>query len=295
MSFSSDVKDTVINSPYKSSCCRRALLQGILAAKGYVANDKYVYINFEKKNTIDLVLTLIKEFYGKDAEIESLPKGGRGKRIVFDSKAAKRYIEEISENSLSFASKCTACQGAFLRGVFLASGRVSDPNKQFCLEFSLGNRIEAFLECFEELGLDLKINERKTERILYTKNSSVIEDFFVGAELNDTAYTFMNIKIANEFLNNANRLRNFDTVNISKAVNAANPQYQLIKKLTENNLIGLLPEELHDTARLRLENPDMSLSQLARCSIPPISKSGITHRMQKIMKLGTELAIKYNL
>ena len=65
----------------------------------------------------------------------------------------------------------------------------------------------------------------------------------------------MNIKIANEFMNNANRLRNFDTVNISKAVDAANPQYILIKKLVENNLFNLLPEELQETAKMRLKNP----------------------------------------
>ena len=102
------------------------------------------------------------------------------------------------------------------------------------------------------------------------------------------------IKIANEFMNNANRLRNFDTVNISKAVDAASPQYALIKKLVENDLFNLLPEELQETAKMRLKNPDMSLNQLAIHSIPPISKSGITHRMSKIMKIGKELLTKYN-
>ena len=105
----------------------------------------------------------------------------------------------------------------------------------------------------------------------------------------------MNVKIKNDFMNNANRLRNFDTVNISKAVDAASAQYALIKKLYDNGLMSHLPEELHETARMRLENPDMSLSQLARSSVPTISKSGITHRMQKIMKIGQEVISKYNL
>ena len=283
MSFSYDVKDYIIKAQYKNVCCRRALLQGAFAAKGYSEDENIASINFEKKDIIDFVSRLVKEFYGKEMITSSLPRGGRGKKNTFFGKAMAKYISSINDGNIDFNQKCPLCLSSFLKGVFLASGRVSNPEKQFCLEFSLGNRSESFMEYFAELGFDFKINERKSECVLYTKNSSVIEDFFALAELNDIAYTFMNIKIANEFLNNANRLRNFDTVNISKAVDAANSQYQLIKKLHDNELMGLLPDELRDTAKLRFENPDMSLSQLARVSIPPISKSGILHRMKKIM------------
>ena len=102
----------------------------------------------------------------------------------------------------------------------------------------------------------------------------------------------MNIKIANELKNNANRLRNFDTVNITKAVDAANSQITVIRELYDRNLLGSLPSELEATARLRLENPDMSLAQLAIHSVPPVSKSGITHRLQKIMEFGERLLKK---
>ena len=194
-----------------------------------------------------------------------------------------------------YQMKCASCTSAYLRGLFFSCGRVSDPKKQFCLEFSLGNRLELFLEEFEELGFEFKTAVRKSERILYTKNSAVIEDFFAAAELNDVAYTVMNIKIANEFMNNANRLRNFDTVNISKAVDAANPQCAVIKKLIENGLFNTLPDDLQETAKMRLNHPDMSMAQLALHSTPQISKSGITHRMARIMKIGKELLAKYDL
>ena len=96
-------------------------------------------------------------------------------------------------------------------------------------------------------------------------------------------------------MNNANRLRNFDTVNILKAVDAAAPQLAVIKELEELELLPLLPDELEDTAKLRLKYPDLSLTQLARISGPPLSKSGITHRMAKIIKLGKELIAKHKL
>lgn len=297
MSFSYEIKETIMKAQYKSSCCRRALFQGIITAKGYTDELGNVLLNLENKDMIDFTGSLIKEFFGKDITVSSPPSGGRCKRLSFFGKSQYAFLKSFDTEGEKrfYQQKCMGCASAFLKGVFFACGRVSDPQKQFCLEFSLGNRREAFNELFTDFGFEFKSVNRKTERILYTKNSAVIEDFFAAAELNDVAYTFMNVKIANEFMNNANRLRNFDTVNISKAVDAANPQYVLIKKLVENNLFNFLPDELQETAKMRLKNPDMSLNQLAIHSIPPISKSGITHRMSKIMKLGKELLTKYNL
>ena len=295
MSFSYEIKETIMKTQYKSSCCRRAIFQGIITAKGYTDDFGTVFLNLENKDMIDFAGGLIKEFFGKDITVSSPPSGGRCKRLAFTGKSQYTFLKSLDTEQRFYQQKCIGCASAFLKGVFFACGRVSDPKKQFCLEFSLGNRLDRFGEIFSDFGFDFKIANRKTEKILYTKNSAVIEDFFAAAELNDIAYTFMNIKIANEFMNNANRLRNFDTVNISKAVDAASPQYALIKKLVENDLFNLLPEELQETAKMRLKNPDMSLNQLAIHSIPPISKSGITHRMSKIMKIGKELLTKYNL
>ena len=150
-------------------------------------------------------------------------------------------------------------------------------------------------ELFLNFGFEMKQTLRRAENLLYTKNSCVIEDFFAASDLNDTTYEIINIKIRNDFLNNANRLRNFDTVNILKAVEAAAPQLSVIKELERYDLLSLLPDELADTARLRLKYPDLSLTQLARISVPPLSKSGMTHRMSKIIKLGKELLTKHKL
>lgn len=293
MSFSYDVKCEIMSAQYKSSCCRRALLNGVLSAKGN-ASQKRVSFNTENAETAVFVTSFIKEFFGKDAEITPPPLGGRCKCVSFESKAAASYIEGIQNGTQKlFLPKCPLCRMAYFRGIFFACGRVTDPNKQFCLEFSLGNKINIFSDFFEMLGIELKLSKRGTETLLYTKNSSVIEDFFSMAELTRAAFEIMNVKIANDLKNNANRLRNFDTVNISKAVEAANAQITVIRKLYERNLLGSLPEELEATAMLRLQHPDMSLSQLAIHSVPPVSKSGITHRLKKIMSFGEELLKRY--
>ncbi len=292
MSFSSDLKMEIMNSQYKNSCCRRALLQGVFSAKAFLNDNGNIALNIENTEFGDFIASLIKEFYGIDADISSSPRGGRCKQVSFKSKSLKNFLINIENAAEFYNEKCTYCKTAFFRGLYFACGRTTDPSKQFCLEFSVGNRIKMFDNLFKMYGFEMKSAVRAGEKLLYSKNSTVIEDFFAMAELHDAAFTVMNIKIANALKNDANRIRNFDTVNISKAVDAAASQYALIKDLYDRKLLSQLPEELAQTARLRLEHPDMSLSQLAIHSIPPISKSGITHRMKKIMKLGGELLDK---
>lgn len=295
MSVSYEVKKMIMESQYKNQCCRRALLQGILTSKAVIEEERLICITLEKEEQVSFYGNLVREFYNKELQAIKMQNGGRGKRVAFESKAARGFLTSLDENTRLYNEKCQFCTAAFLRGVFFSSGRYTDPSKQFCLEFSLGNRSSIISNCFSELGFEMKYTTRRTENIIYTKNSCVIEDFFAASDLNDATYEIINIKIRNEFLNNANRLRNFDTVNILKAVDAAAPQLAVIKELEELELLPLLPDELEDTAKLRLKYPDLSLTQLARISVPPLSKSGITHRMSKIIKLGKELIAKHKL
>ena len=296
MSAAYEVKKTIMESQYKNQCCRRALLQGILASKAVLDEKNRICVTFETEEQVAFFGKLVFEFYNKELAPISSQKGGRGKKVAFDSKAARNFIISIDSDSPQlYSEKCQGCTAAFLRGVFFATGRYTDPTKHFCLEFSLGSRVFVISDRFTSLGFEMKQTSRKSETLLYTKNSGVIEDFFATCDLNDTAYEIMNIKIRNEFMNNANRLRNSDTGNIAKSVEAASPQLSVIKELEEFGLLARLPDELAETAKLRLEYPDLSLIQLARISVPPISKSGITHRMAKIVKLGKELITKHKL
>jgi DNA-binding protein WhiA len=289
MSFSSKIKDEIIGSHIKNSCCRRALLHGIISSKANLC-DGVVVISVENTEIANFISTLIKEFFGRDAFIGSSSKGGRCKFISFKSAACEKYILDLLSGGTGlFVSKCPSCNYYFYKGLFLGAGRISDPQKQYCLEFSLGKRINLFAEHFEEVGLYLKIRQRAEECILYTKNSSVIEDFFAIAEIQSAAFEIINTKIEKDFLNNANRGRNLDTVNIKRSVDTGNEQANILYELEKKGLLYKLPDELLSTAKLRMQYPDYTLNQLAIHSVPPLTKSGVVHRLSKIMKLAKEL------
>ena len=188
-----------------------------------------------------------------------------------------------------FQEKCASCLSYFLRGVFLASGRITDPEKQYLLELAIDDNSEIFIEFLESLGLSPKLAVKAGKRVIYFKNSTSIEDFLALSGLNSTAFTLMNEKIQSEIRNNVNRISNCETNNIERAVSASIYQITLIERLIEKGLISQLSPELEETARLRLLYRDYSLSQLAAVFTPHISKPGLSHRLKKITTMAEEL------
>lgn len=293
MSVSAEQKKEIIEYTYKSSCCRRALLCGMLFAKG-AYDGKRVTLSLEKVEYAEFLSNLIQEFYGKTAEIYRSSKGGRNIYISFDSPSASKYISKIE--SIEDAEivdiaplKCRSCIASFLRGVFLASGRLSDPEKQFALEFSLGRKTESFAKILTDLGMTPRISHKKSGDILYFRRCDDIESFYGHAGLNKIVFSVIEKKIASLARRESQRYLNWVTKNYDRMTVAAERVLIIIKKLDELQLLSSLPEELEETARLRLEYPELSISALASKSNPTISKSGMSHRLKKIEELGREM------
>ena len=291
MSFSHEQKSTIISSLYKSICCRRSLLLGVMLAKGEAVDGK-ISIRLEKSEYAEFVSRLAQETYGNPPAISRPKGGGRVVFVSFDSKSATNYISDLDKSNLKLNFKCSACQSAFLRGVFLASGRTCDPKKEYFVEYSLGSRSELFRDYLAGLGITSGITNKRSAKALYLKDSSMIEDLFGYTGLNSAVFALIDARFSGEERKNLMRVINCETNNIQKAVNAASEQTLLIGELEEANLLSSLPDELEATARLRLKYPDYSLSQLSQVAVPAISKPGLSHRLKKICEIARQLLHK---
>ena len=183
---------------------------------------------------------------------------------------------------MTHSAKCPMCRSAYLRGVFLTSGRVSDPSKQYLLEFSVKSCQDRFVDLFLEMGLTPRVSVKPRESVIYFKRSDEIEDFFATAGMNQANFAVMNAKIQSELRNNANRIANCETNNIDRAVTSSIDIVHTIRELMSRGMLSQLPDELEATARMRVEFPDLSLSQLAARITPPVTKSGLSHRLKRI-------------
>ena len=168
-------------------------------------------------------------------------------------------------------------------------GRLSDPKKQFSLEFTLGERAEKFKKILQDLSLNPLISHKKTGDVLYFRRGDEIESFYGHAGLNRVVFDIIETKIKSLARRESQRYLNCVTNNYFKMTAASERQLRIITQLNELQLLSNLPEELEETAKMRLEYPELPLAALAVKFSPSISKSGLSHRLKRLEEIGAEL------
>jgi len=301
MSFAQETKANLVtmSEAMKHDCCRRAALYGMLYGAGVFTREriKLVTTSFELAS---LALKWLHDQHGVEANLYVTDrKSGEVderrscKITVVQKKELERLFHSLrygSDEPLSNikkeAFKCAGCKAAFMRGVFLSAGTLTDPDKSYHLEMNFADSAicESFAEMLTEEGITPKRMTRKTEHVLYYKDSESIENFLALIGANNAAFTIMNKKIERELRSDMNRIANGEVANIEKTTKAASAQINAIRALKASGELERLPDELKVTAELRLEYSEDTLLQLANRHNPPITKSGVNHRLKKIME-----------
>ena len=179
---------------------------------------------------------------------------------------------------------------AFLRGAFLAGGSVTDPAKRYHLEL-ITSHYKVSRETYAlllDVGFSPKELSRGGSGVLYFKQNNYIEDFLTAIGAPVCAMGVMEAKVEKDLRNGINRRVNCETANLTKVVDASIEQVAAIRKLQKQGRLKELPPKLRETARLRLDNPEATLQELAAMQDPPVSKSAMNHRMRKLVALADE-------
>lgn len=182
---------------------------------------------------------------------------------------------------------CEECKNAFLRGVFLKCGSVNAPDKGGHLEMKVGSEMNADEMCIflREMGLEAKISKRRGKYLVYFKDGDAIFHVLSVMGAQKCAFDLVNNQIEKNIRNNVNRVNNCEMANMQKSANATVRQLDAIRELMRDERFDTLPEKLLYTATLRRDNPDLSLTDLANIHEPPITKSCVNHRLEKLIKL----------
>lgn len=291
MSYCSLVKDELINIRL-SGCCKPSYIYGFMLF-GRSFSVKRIALQTGHENVAKAYSEIIKHTYKADVEIKC---GGNARptyiaEVKSESDRLKILamidfgISETVIDKTLFVKEC--CVQSFIRGAFLACGNINDPEKEYRAEFTVKNETLAndLHGLLNEYGINLKRTSRGKNTVLYTKDSSVIEDLltFMG----DTARTldFMDTKIMKSVKNNINRARNCDNANISRTVEASIKQRTAIEFLEKTDRLYSLPGELLEIALLRKNNPQATLKELCKISKTPITISGLNHRFKRIIEI----------
>ena len=289
-SFAVQTKKRLFAKKLKSSCCRRAFLMGFLSVLLEKSGDEYkIALPFEELK--EPLTKMIREQCGRLCRSD-VDKRLKREVLIFDGSTVDAMIgDAVQTLSLErlLPKACAQCISVFLRGVFIAGGRMIPPEKGYSLELDCRQSLPLISSVLENENVPFRHAVRRGREYLYLKKSLSIEDFFVLIGDQELSFTLMNEKIARQFRNDANRVASCESNNIARTVTAAGGCIDLIERLIAAEKLSLLPKELQETALMRLEHREASLETLARMMVPPLTKSGINHRLQKMMTMATRI------
>ena len=304
MSFSSDVKTEIINNTEKTKKVRISKLLGMICFGAKISKSEdglHLKLATENPKIARLLYTLIK----KDCAISANLRVFRGKKSIvyfvmiddeleindlFHTLSILKRNESLDDfESFRINSKFLsedAEKKAFIQGAFLASGSVISPQKNCHLEFvsSHSKLCEDLKELMAEFNLNAKIAIRKSGYVVYFKNSSDVADILTLLGAYDSLMEYHNVKIMKEMRNTINRKMNCDTANMTKTIDAAFRQAQAIEKLKKLGVLDKMNDSLREVAELRLKHKELGLKELGEMMNPPLGKSGVNHRLRKLVE-----------
>ncbi|MGF3066900.1 DNA-binding protein WhiA [Facklamia sp. P12945] len=306
MTFAAEVKkECTLLEVHKEHA--KAELAALIRMNGAVSiYQQKLILNVQSENAAIArrLYTLLKDYFDAESELIVRRKMKLKKNNVYIVRC-RYHVQEILEDleifdQLSLISRVAPeimqndpKKRSYLRGAFLAGGSVNNPeSNSYHLEIysSYEDHNEDLCKMMNDFHLNAKTIARRNGYITYLKEAEKIADFLVIIGANRAVLKFEDVRIVRDMRNSVNRLVNCENANLNKVIDASQKQIAAIKRIEAKKGLSSLPEKLEEMARFRIENPDMSLRELGE-QIPngPISKSGVNHRLRKIVELAEKI------
>ncbi|MDO4542324.1 MAG: DNA-binding protein WhiA [Bacillota bacterium] len=313
MSFSSQTKMQLAQINTANRCCQLAEFLALTKTDGTISinSTKGITLSIVTENVAvaKKIFKLTKLLFERPGEVTVYRKNRLKKNKIYSVEippqsgvdeifvhlglmdSQGRWQNGFREGFPEEALKKNCCKRAYIRGAFLGSGSVNNPEGSYHMEIVCSNTgharsLQALLRDFD---VNARICQRKSQYVLYLKDGEQIAEFLKLIGANQALFAYENERIRKELCNKVNRQENFDLANTDKIVNASLEQRKAIEKIAAAVGLKKLPPKLRQVAELRLENPQSSLGDLAEMLDPPISKSGVRHRLKKLQEMADKI------
>ena len=290
MSFSGDTKSTLAGEFIGKNCCLTACLAGMLHFSP-ITDENVLMFKTDSKEVSEMFAHALMTVAGVQAETKRVGSAYKTEISGENFEKIRHLTVKSPDGTINRFFSCRKCDNMFFRGAFLASGFVNPPDKPGRIELST---VDADVACDSATALTRhfrlpKLSVRRGNQIIYYRDTESIEYFLSYIGANKAAFAIINAQMLKEKTNDVNRKKNCDIANITKSITASGIYVDAILALMESGDFDKLSPELKQTAKLRLENDTLTLSELAALENPPISKSQVSKRLQKILSLHKSL------
>ena len=294
MSYTVEVRKMLCEAEVKKNCCAVTELNAFLyfaqnaktgsaGQRSFVTKEKYI---------AGRVAFLHKKVFGSRTEIyESRSKKGKGTvyyEISLNDMSENVKAEELFKRPLSLEEN-ECCKKAVLRAAFVMGGAVSSPDSSATyVELYFAEEADALAvkDVLSGFGIKSGCSVRRDKHVVYIKNFEGICDFLILTGAQKAMLDFQMSKTDREVNNSVNRTMNCDMANIDRVSANGMKEKAAIEYLMSSGRFESLSEPLKAVAKLRLEYPLATLSELGQMMKPVMSKSGVSHRMKKILEIG---------
>ncbi len=304
MTFSTETRLELARLVPSRECCAAAELASLLMVLGVPvsgrepASDDLFRVNLGHPALARKVYNLVKRLLPRaKVLIHKNDATPRRRAFVVEVAAAKDELATALRAPVAIDRRGTlapqrrCCRRAFLRGAFLGRGSVSAPSRDYHFEIAVDDlaAAESLTACLESLGQEGRVSRRKGAYLVYLKESESIVDVLSLMGAHQALLELENVRIVKGMRNRVNRLVNCETANVDKTVNAALSQLDAIRLIDETQGLSTLPPPLGTLARARQEFPYASLRELGESMNPKVSKSSVSYRMRRLMRLADSL------
>ena len=290
MSFGSQLK-TELCKLKTSDCCRLAECYGIMLFGRFFSKDKISLLS-ENEALAHNFIFLLKKCFGIYEKVEaSCGKRPMHKVSVTSADDRQKIWDTLGGDGIrrELLSK-DCCRAAFIRGAFLSCGQAQDPEKGARIDLRIkdGALLSPFADILTETGITPNITARDGKGIIYFKKSEAVEDFITVMGAGHITLGLMDLKIIKAVRSDINRRNNAEMANTSKTVEASINQRAAIQYLIRKEKFDSLAPELQEIALLRMANHEATLTELCKLSSFPLTRSGLNHRLKRIMEIAEE-------
>ena len=293
-SFSSGIKKEISSVTPRSLSDRQAVIAGVFCTSSSDGDRRPAHQVRLTESAAEYISGLLKR-EGIMAEVCRV----MGSRSEYQIDLPEECREEFdlmygvcfTDAGKQVLSADTSFARSFLRGAFLACGYCSDPHKTYRIELHIRNT--GIVETMNDMlkGQNIKPSRiiRDAVTVLYISNGDSVSDFLGMIGATSAMLDFENIRAEHELLGSVTRTVNCDSGNTRRQAEAGAKRTEMIQKLMDSPLASSLPAPLAEAARAHLENPGASIADLGRMMNPPIGKSGMNHRLTKLMEIANSL------
>lgn len=296
--FTREIKKDLLRVSLENRCCRLSLLAAFFQTSGfirYLDGSPSCELRFtsEKEEIAQYVLGVFEELFGVPMELlEAVrdPKYGRNKlTFSYAGDNAASFADQINAYRAENVLERDCCIRAYLQGAFLGGGSGTLPHGEkktgYHLEFVFrtDGDAQAFCELLERLQLLGSVIARGEKHVVYLKSREAISDFLYIVGARSALKKMENLSEERDRVNRENRVNNCFIGNADKTAIASAEHIVALKKLQQSGALAGLKEELQQVALLRMEQPTLSLAELA--AMLGIGKSCLNHRMRKLMQI----------